>query len=76
LGSLRVGEEDDDGGIQIPDGWSVDYWLGRPVWAGMCRWSDLCDGTLSMIDLMDMHRSLNLKEWLERKSYEQAEGKG
>jgi hypothetical protein len=29
-----------------------------------------------MIDLMDMHRSLNLKEWLERKSYEQAEGKG
>ena len=25
-----------------------------------------------MADLVDMHRSLNLRDWLERRSYEQA----
>jgi hypothetical protein len=36
----------------------------------MCRWSELDDGMLNMIDLMGMHRALNLKAWLEQKSSE------
>jgi len=28
---------------------------------------------MSVIDLMEMHRSLNLKDWLEYRSYEQAQ---
>lgn len=62
-------------GIPIPDGWVDDYWLGRPVWAGMCRWPDLCNGNVTMIELIDMHRSLNLKDYLEIEEHRMRENK-
>lgn len=31
----------------------------------MCTWAQLGDGSLAMTDLMEMHRSLNLKDYLE-----------
>ena len=62
-------DEDSDGkSVKLPDGWTADYWLGRPVWHRMCSYKDLCDGSLNMVDLMDMHRSINLREYLESKS--------
>lgn len=35
------------------------------MWAGMCSYAELCDGSLTVIELMEMHRSLNLKDHLE-----------
>jgi len=61
------GTEREDG-VPIPDGWLNDYFLGRPTWEGLCKWSDLCDGTLTIDDVVSMHRILNLKEYLERES--------
>lgn len=31
----------------------------------MCTWGQLIDGTLTVKDLMEMHRNLNLKEWID-----------
>ena len=68
-GRDRLKDEDDNKSrIQIPDGWNDDYWLGRPVWTGYCRWSELIDGTLTLEDLMDMHRSMNLKDYLAQQA--------
>jgi len=72
----RLSPEDQVGrGIPIPNGWTDDYWLGRPVWAGMCSWVDLCNGNVTMIELMEMHRSLNLKGYLEAEEYKMMENK-
>ena len=67
------GAADVRGGIQIPDGWEVDYWLGRPVWNKLCTWPDLEDGTVDLKMLMDMHRSLNLRDHIETEARKKAE---
>ena len=64
------------GGVSIPDGWEVDYWLGRPVWNKLCTWPDLEDGTVDLKMLMDMHRSLNLRDYIETEAYEIARKNG
>lgn len=69
-GALHPDDEDCGQGVAIPDGWSEDYWLGRPVWNGMCSWVALGDGSLTLLDVIQMHRSLNLREWLEMKMRE------
>ena len=59
-------------GISIPDGWSTDWWLGRPVWEGMLTWPQLEE--IDLKSLMEMHRSMNLKSYLEAKFYEKVRG--
>jgi hypothetical protein len=34
----------------------------------MCTWAELGNGQLTMLDLMQMHRSLNLKNYIEEQS--------
>jgi hypothetical protein len=41
----------------------------------MCSWVELGDGSLTMADLMDMHRSLNLKDYLTATAEKQAKGR-
>ena len=60
---LKQPVENDITGIPVPEGWQEDYWLGRPVWLGMCQWKDYYE--LNISDLIDMHRSLNLKQFFE-----------
>jgi len=72
IGSLYPDNDQPGDGIPIPEGWTSDYWLGRVVWAGLCSYTDLCDGSLNMNDLMDLHRSLNLRDYLERKAQEES----
>ena len=31
----------------------------------MCTWKELVDGSLELKDLMDMHRNIYFKYWLE-----------
>ena len=50
--------------------------MSRPVWAGICKWTELLDGSLTIKDLLDMHRSLNLRDHLEKLAYEQERKKG
>lgn len=38
------------------------------MWAGMCTWPQLSDITL--VELIEMHRSLNLKGFLEAEEHE------
>ena len=59
----------DEPGVAIPSNWEIDYWLGRPVWAGFCTWPELKNGSLTIPDLLQMHRSLNLKEYLEKEAH-------
>ena len=61
-------------GFPIPEEWTIDYWLGRPIWNRYCTWNQLSDGSLSLKDLMEMHRNINLKDWLEYQSVEIARG--
>lgn len=42
--------------------------LGRPVWEGMCSWPDLTNGTVTLVELIDMHRSLNLREHIKEQA--------
>ena len=38
--------------VSMPDGMD---WLMRPVLEGMCRYSDVTDGTLDICDVADMN---------------------
>ena len=64
------------GGVPIPDGWEIEYWLGRPVWNGMCTMVQIEDGTVDLKMLMDMHKSLNLRDYIEKEAYEIARRNG
>jgi hypothetical protein len=42
----------------------------------MCSWSEIADGTIDLKMLMDMHRSLNLRDYIEQEAYRIARENG
>ena len=74
-GSLRPDDKSEiwggSGESTIPQEWIGTWFLSRPVWEGLCTWTDL--DRITMSELMEMHKSLNLKDYLELNARQQAE---
>lgn len=63
------------GGVNVsaPEGWSQTAFFGRLVIEGLCRYESLKDGTLTLDDVFEMHRMLDLKIYHELKAQEKAQ---
>lgn len=59
--------------MRIPEGWEVDYALGRLIRAGFCTLRELNDWRYSWAEIWQMHDMLDLHDWLEWEQHREAE---
>ena len=46
----------------MPEGWVIDAMVARVLAAGMCKYPDLVDGTLTLYDFFAM---LRVVDWID-----------
>ena len=59
--------------IPVPEGWEEYAALSRLVGSGLCRYSDLTDGTISISGYFDLLRLADWREYAE--AYARAQAK-
>lgn len=50
---------------KVSDFFSIEYFLGRPVWNGLITWNDL--HCINIGELWDLHFNLDVRDLLEKK---------